>query len=363
MTTISERAMPVQSSTAKRSWRWMRENLFSTPGNTIISLICIYVLWSMFSSLVSWALLNASFLPGKETCAEVTGACWGYVHANWRFLMFGSFPPDEYWRPFAAIMMLTGGMLLTMNRRFWTKWLPVVWIAGFIVVYYTLAGGVFGLTPVRTGLWGGLTLTLVLAVVGIAFAAPLALLLALGRRSNLPLIKVICVVVIEVFRGVPLISVLFMASVMFPLFLPTGVSVDVLLRAQVGIIFFQAAYLAEVFRGGMQAIPKGQYEAADSLGLTYWQSMGKIILPQALRLVIPPTMSTFISLFKDTSLVVIIGLFDLLAATRAAVNQPDWRPHYIEGYVFIALIYFCFCFFMSRYSLYLDRDLKKATSH
>lgn len=363
MTTISERLMPVQSSVTKRSWRWMRENLFSTPLNTLISLVCIYVIWSLVSTLVSWAIINASFLPGKEACADITGACWGYVHANWRFLMFGSFPPAEYWRPFVAIMMLTGGMLLTMNRTFWTKWLPVAWIVGFIAVYYILAGGVFGLTPVRTGLWGGLTLTLVLAVVGIAFAAPLALILALGRRSEMPLVKVICVVFIEVFRGVPLISVLFMASVMFPLFLPTGVSVDVLLRAQVGIIVFQAAYLAEVFRGGMQAIPSGQYEAADSLGLSYWQKMGKIILPQALRLVIPPTMSTFISLFKDTSLVVIIGLFDLLAATRAAINNPEWRPHYIEGFVFIALIYFCFCFFMSRYSLYLDRDLKKATSH
>ncbi|MCH8532218.1 MAG: amino acid ABC transporter permease [Saccharospirillum sp.] len=363
MTTISERLMPVQSSVTKRSWRWMRDNLFSTPLNTLISLVCIYIIWNVVGGLISWAIVNASFIPGKDACAEITGACWGYVHANWRFLMFGTFPPAEYWRPFVAIMMLTGGMLLTMNRTFWTKWLPVVWIIGFIAVYYILAGGVFGLTPVRTGLWGGLTLTLVLAVVGIAFAAPLALILALGRRSEMPLVKVICVVFIEVFRGVPLISVLFMASVMFPLFLPTGVSVDVLLRAQVGIIVFQAAYLAEVFRGGMQAIPSGQYEAADSLGLTYWQKMGKIILPQALRLVIPPTMSTFISLFKDTSLVVIIGLFDLLAATRAAVNNPEWRPHYIEGYVFIALIYFCFCFFMSRYSLYLDRSLKKATSH
>ncbi|MHA7878572.1 MAG: amino acid ABC transporter permease [Saccharospirillum sp.] len=363
MTTISEKALPVQSSAATRSWRWMRENLFSTPTNTLISLVCIYVIWQLLSALVSWTIVNASFLPGKEACEDIAGACWGYVHENWRFLMFGSFPSDEYWRPFLAMILLTGGMLLTMNRTFWTKWLPLAWIIGFVVVYFVLAGGVLGLTPVRTGLWGGLTLTLVLAVVGIAFAAPLALILALGRRSEMPLVKVICVVFIEIFRGVPLISVLFMASVMFPLFLPDGVSIDVLLRAQIGIIVFQAAYLAEVFRGGMQAIPKGQYEAADSLGLTYWQKMGKIILPQALRLVIPPTMSTFISLFKDTSLVVIIGLFDLLAATRAAINEPDWRPHYIEGFVFIALIYFCFCFFMSRYSLYLDRDLKKSTSH
>lgn len=363
MTTFNQRLQPVTGTTASRSWRWMRENLFSSPLNTAITLFCVYVIWTILEALISWAVLSASFGPSKEACETAAGACWAYVHAMYRFLLFGTYPGEEHWRPLIAMIMLTSGMLLSMNRRFWSPWLAVAWIVGFIAVYFILAGGILGLTEVRTSQWGGLTLTLVLAVVGIAFAAPLALLLALGRRSEMPLIKVICVVVIEVFRGVPLISVLFMASVMFPLFLPEGVTINVLLRAQIGIIIFQAAYLAEVFRGGMQAIPKGQYEAADSLGLNYWQKTFKIILPQALRLVIPPTMSTFISLFKDTSLVVIIGLFDLLAATRAAVNDPAWRQEFIEAYVFIAIIYFCFCFFMSRYSNYLDKDLKKSTSH
>ena len=363
MTENTNRARPISGPVLNRSLRWMRDNLFSSPINTVITLLCVYIIWNVLDVIVSWAVLNASFGAAKEACEAATGACWAYVHDMWRFLLFGTFPADQHWRPLLAMVMLTSGMLLSMNRRFWSPWLAVAWIVGFFVMYIILGGGVLGLERVSSTNWGGLTLTLILAVVGIAFAAPLALILALGRRSEMPFVRVICVVFIEVFRGVPLISVLFMASLMFPLFLPDGVSIDKLLRAQVGIIFFQAAYLAEVFRGGMQAIPSGQYEAADALGLSYWQKMSKIILPQSLRLVIPPTMSTFISLFKDTSLVTIIGLFDLLAATKAAINDPTWRQQYIEGYVFIALIYFCFCFFMSRYALYLDREMHKGMSH
>lgn len=362
-TMIPSQSRPTGGTTLNRSLRWLKNNLFSTPLNTVISLVCIYILWQILSAVVGWAVVNASFGASKDFCGEVSGACWAFVHDNYRFLLFGTYPAGEQWRPLIAIFMLVGGILVSMNRRFWSPWLAVAWVVGFFVMYIILGGGVLGLERVSSNNWGGLTLTLILAVVGIAFAAPLALIMALGRRSEMPFVRVICVVFIEVFRGVPLISVLFMASLMFPLFLPDGVSIDKLLRAQVGIIFFQAAYLAEVFRGGMQAIPSGQYEAADALGLTYWQKMRKIILPQALRLVIPPTMSTFISLFKDTSLVTIIGLFDLLAATKAAINDPTWRQQYIEGYVFIALIYFCFCFFMSRYALYLDREMHKGMSH
>lgn len=364
MTTLKpSQSRPMGGAPAHRSLRWARENLFSSPTNTIFTLIFGYILWEVISGIVSWGLINASFLPGKEACQQLAGACWGYVHANYRFVLLGTYPPDEQWRSVLAIVMILGGILITMNRRLWSPWLVVAWLVGLVVLYFILAGGILGLERVDTAHWGGLTLTLLLATVGIGFAGPLALLLALGRRSEMPFIKVICVVFIEIFRGVPLISVLIMAAVMFPLFLPEGVTINKLLRAQVGIIFFQAAYLAEVFRGGMQAIPSGQYEAADSLGLSYWQKTGKIILPQALRLVIPPTMSTFISLTKDTSLVVIIGLFDLLATTKSAINEPEWRQQFIEGYVFIAVIFFCFCFFLSRYSLRLDRDLKRGMYH
>ncbi|GGX41225.1 amino acid ABC transporter permease [Saccharospirillum salsuginis] len=356
---IPNQNRPTTGSATHRSWRWVRENLFSTPLNSVITIFCLYIIWQVLSTVVGWALINASFASTKDACEAVSGACWAYVHQNYRFVLFGTYPLDEQWRSVLGSVMLIVGMLVSMNRRFWSPWLALAWLVWLALLYIILAGDVFGLTRVDSAQWGGLTLTLLLAVVGIGFAAPLALLLALGRRSEMPFVKVVCVVFIEVFRGVPLISVLIMASVMFPLFLPEGVTINKLLRAQVGIIFFQAAYLAEVFRGGMQAIPSGQYEAADSLGLGYWQKMGKIILPQALRLVIPPTMSTFISLLKDTSLVVIIGLFDLLGATKSAINDPAWRQQFIEGYVFIALIFFCFCFFMSRYSLHLDRELKR----
>jgi general L-amino acid transport system permease protein len=219
-------------------------------------------------------------------------------------------------------------------------------------------GGVFGLTFVSNDQWGGLPLTLILSVVGMVLSFPLAILLALGRRSDLPAIRAVCVGFIEFVRGVPLVSVLFMASVMFPLFLPDGVTIDKLLRAQVGIILFTAAYLAEAVRGGLQAVPRGQYEAADALGLGYWQKMGLIILPQALKISIPPLVNQFISMFKDTSLVIIIGLFDLLTTAKTALSDPQWRPFFVESYTFVALIYWGFCFFMSRYSQFLERKLE-----
>jgi len=233
-----------------------------------------------------------------------------------------------------------------------------VWVGTLTLIFILMSGGMWGLTPVAVDAWGGLPITLILATFGLAFAFPLAILVALGRRStDLPAVRLLCVLYVELIRGVPLISVLFMASVMFPLFMPPGVNVDKLLRAQIAVILFAAAYLAEVVRGGLQAIPRGQHEAAEALGLTYWQRTGLIVLPQALKAVIPPLVNSFISTFKDTSLVVIISLTDLLLAARAAFADPLWRPYFVEVYVFIALIYFCFCFFMSRYSQKLERDL------
>jgi general L-amino acid transport system permease protein len=230
----------------------------------------------------------------------------------------------------------------------------VTWLVLLAGLGLLLHGGVLGLMSVRTELWGGLPLTILLSVVGIGLSLPLAVLLALGRRSHMPLIRAVSVGYIELVRGVPLISILFMASVMFPLFLPEGVTIDKLLRAQVGIILFSAAYLAEVVRGGLQAIPAGQYEAADALGLGYWRKMRLVILPQALKLVIPPMVNSFIATFKDTSLVIIIGLYDLLGATRTATNDPVWRAFTTEGYLFVAAIFFVFCSFMSRYSRRLE---------
>jgi general L-amino acid transport system permease protein len=222
-------------------------------------------------------------------------------------------------------------------------------------------GGVLGLVAVPEDFWGGLPLTLILATLGLAFAFPLAVVVALGRRStNLPAVKILCVIYVELIRGVPLVALLFMASVMFPLFMPEGVNIDKLLRAQIAIILFAGAYLAEVIRGGLQALPKGQGEAAEALGLTYWQKTGFIILPQALRIVIPPLVNTFIGFFKDTSLVLIIGLFDLLYMGKIALTDPPWQSFSTEVYLMLAAIYMAFCFAMSKYSRGLERELSRS---
>jgi general L-amino acid transport system permease protein len=245
-------------------------------------------------------------------------------------------------------------------KRFWRKELALIWIATLVLIGVLMWGGVLGLPFVPQERWGGLVITLILATFGIALAFPIAIFVALGRRSaKLPAVKLLCILYVELIRGVPLISLLFMASVMFPLFLPEGFTIDKLLRAQVAIILFTAAYLAEVIRGGLQALPKGQYEAADAMGLTYWQKTGFIILPQALRLVIPPLVNTFIGLFKDTSLVLIIGIFDLLTAGKTAIVEPAWQGFGVEIYVTVGIIYFIFCFAMSKYSQNLEAEFNK----
>jgi general L-amino acid transport system permease protein len=246
-------------------------------------------------------------------------------------------------------------------RRFWRKELVLIWIGTLALIGLLMWGGVLGMAYVPQDSWGGLPITLILATFGLAFAFPLAVLVALGRRSTtMPAVKLLCVLYVELIRGVPLISLLFMASVMFPLFMPAGVNVDKLLRAQIAFILFAGAYLAEVVRGGLQALPKGQAEAADALGLAYWQKTGLIILPQALRLVIPPLVNTFIGFFKDTSLVLIIGLFDLLTMGKVALSDPPWQSFTTEVYIFLAVIYAMFCYAMSRYSRGLERDLNRA---
>jgi general L-amino acid transport system permease protein len=238
----------------------------------------------------------------------------------------------------------------------------LVWLITLAAIGVLMWGGVLGLSFVPQDSWGGLPITLILATFGLAFSFPLSILVALGRRSTkLPAVKLLCVLYVELIRGVPLISLLFMASVMFPLFMPEGVNIDKLLRAQIAIILFAAAYLAEVVRGGLQSLPKGQYEAADALGLTYWQKTGKIVLPQALRMVIPPLVNTFIGFFKDTSLVLIIGIFDLLTAGKVALAEPVWQSFSTEVYIALAVIYFAFCFAMSKYSRGLERELGRAT--
>ena len=337
---------------------WIRTNLFKGWLNSILTLITIYFLWKIVPPLIRWAFIDSLWISSGAECQQIDGACWSIIPANIRFITFGFFPYEQQWRPFAAMGLLVALLFYSRNRNHWKKHLVYAWILGLFLMGLLMKGGLLGLTPVESTQWGGLPLTLLLSVFGLTAAYPLGVVLALGRRSKMPVVKTLCVTYIELIRGVPLISLLFMSSVVFPLFLPEGVNINALIRAQVAIILFTAAYIAEVVRGGLQAIPRGQYEAAESLGLNYYLTMRLIVLPQALKIVIPPSVSILISAFKDTSLVVIIALFDFLKTTKTVLNDPQWMGFSAEAYIFAALIYFLCCFFMSNYSRRLERELE-----
>ncbi len=348
---------------------WARANLFSGWLSTAVTLACAYLIIRAVMGFVDWAFINAIWsvpvdsrgIAQTQVCRDLAGAgaCWAVVTEKHRFMLFGTYPYEEHWRPALVCILFVCLYIVSAMRRFWSIILVPIWIGTLTAIGILMWGGVFGLSYVPQERWGGLPITLILATFGLAFAFPLSILVALGRRSNLPAIKVLCVLYVELIRGVPLISLLFMASVMFPLFLPEGMNIDKLLRAQIAIILFAGAYLAEVVRAGLQSLPKGQYEAADAMGLSYWQKTGFIILPQALRTVIPPLVNTFIGFFKDTSLVLIIGIFDLLTAGKTAIVEPAWQGFGVEVYVFVGLIYLVFCFAMSKYSAGLEHDLNK----
>ncbi len=341
----------------KRMLQWSRLNLFSNAWSALATLAIAWLAWKLVPPFVDWAFIQAVWRsPDAGACREAQGACWAFIGEKHRFMLFGTYPFEHHWRPALATAVLILLWVLSSLKRFWNWWLAAVWVAGLALIALLMWGGVFGLAYVENERWGGLILTLILASFGMAFAFPLSILLALGRRSNMPVVRALCIGYIELIRGVPLISVLFMASVMLPLFLPAGLTIDKLLRAQLALIFFAAAYLAEVVRGGLQAIPHHQYEAAEALGLSYAQRTLHVILPQALRLSIPPLVNTFIGLFKDTSLVLIIGLFDLLSTIKVSLQDPAWAGYGIEAYLFASLVYFAFCYAMSAYSRGLERS-------
>ena len=348
----------------KAALGWLRANLFSSAPNALLTLLALYFLWRFVPPFVDWAFLDAVWRPqDAQACraAKGEGACWAFIAEKHRFILFGTYPYEEHWRPALGILVLLALYAASALRACWRPWLALLWLAGLAAVGALMWGGVFGLRYVENERWGGLILTLLLATFGLAAAFPLSILLALGRRSDMPIVRGLCVGYIELIRGVPLISLLFMASVLLPLFLPSGVTIDKLLRAQIELILFAAAYLAEVVRGGLQAIPPGQYEAAEALGLSYWKRTALVVLPQALRVAIPPLVNTFIGFFKDTSLVVIIGLFDLLTAIKVSLQEPAWSGYGIEAYLFAALVYFVFCYAMSLYSRRFERSHKGVT--
>jgi general L-amino acid transport system permease protein len=358
-------AVPHGLPSLRGSLAWLRASLFSSWLSTAITLALAYLILRGLFGFVQWALLDAVWWVPEgqsQACRALhgAGACWAVVTEKHRFILFATYPYDQQWRPALAILIFVALYVVSGMRRFRRKELILIWLAALTTIGTLMWGGVLGLPYVAQERWGGLPVTLILATFGLAFGFPLGILVALGRRSDLPAIKATCVLYVELIRGVPLVSLLFMASVMFPLFLPEGINIDKLLRAQVAIILFAGAYLAEVVRGGLQALPKGQYEAADSLGLSYWQKTGLIILPQALRLVIPPLVNTFIGFFKDTSLVLIIGIYDLLTAGKTAVIEPAWQGFSLEVYIVVGIVYFLFCFAMSRYSQRLETELGRS---
>ncbi len=342
---------------------WIRRNLFSDWISSIATLAILGLFAYIVPGFVEWGLVHAVWKPDNDACREAAGvgACWGVIVEKYRLIIFGRYPFDQQWRPLIATLLMVVLLVASCTRPLWSKWLIVAWVAVLAAFFILMKGGLFGLSPVETSRWGGLPLTMMLSTLGIACAFPLAVLVALGRRSHLPAIRSLCIVYVELIRGVPLISVLFMASFMFPLFMPVGKSPDVLVRVLAGITLFSAAYLAETIRGGLQAIPKGQVEAAQSLGLSYWQTQRKIVLPQALAMVVPGIMNSFIAIFKDTSLVTIVSLYELTGALSLALNSDaEWRPFKIEGYLFITFIYFAFCFSMSRYSLWIEHQVSRS---
>lgn len=337
---------------------WVRRELFGSWISALTTLgLLAWALWAL-PAAADWLLWRAVWQADAEVCqaARGLGACWGVVTEKHRLILFGRYPLEEQWRPLLATALLLALVVVSGVRRCWTRWLLVAWLLVWGLFFALMKGGFAGLAPVPTERWGGLPLTLMLTTLSIVLACPLAVLLALGRRSQMPAIRVLSGLFVELVRGVPLISVLFMASFLFPLFLPAGATPDVLLRVLLGIALFAAAYLAETVRAGLQSVPQGQIEAAASIGLGWWQTQRLVVLPQALGAVVPGLMNSFISIFKDSSLITIVSLYELTGSLGLALSgDPVWRPFMMEGYLFITAIYFVVCAAMSRYSLWVEQ--------
>lgn len=339
---------------------WLRRNLFNSRFSALMTLLTGWALLVTLPEIVQWAVIDSVWhAEDSQLCRDASGACWAVIAEKYRVILFGTFPYDDHWRGVLAIAIIIGMAIASTFRRFWSYRLFAAWLLATASVLVLMLGGIFGLQRIGTHQWGGLPLTLVMFVGTVVGGMPAAVLLALGRRSTLPAIRAVSTGYIEIVRGVPLITVLFMASLMFPLFMPEGLTIDKFLRAQIGMIMFFAAYAAEVVRGGLQAIPRGQYEAADTIGLNYWQKTSRIILPQAMRIVLPALMNDILRAFKNTTFVSIIGLFDVLRATSAALQDLHWVLYTIEAYLFVFLLYFIVCFAMSKYGEHLERDLAR----
>ncbi len=348
---------PPQNTVGKVAW--MRENLFSSKLNSALTIVIGFLLLRYIPPVLDWAFISANWIGSTQDDCTKDGACWVYIKQWFDQLIYGLFPEDQRWRVNLALI----GLLAVVTLQFF---LPerlkrrVGWVSliAFPLFSLWMMRGGWGLELVDSDQWGGFSLNILLAFAGILMSLPIGIIWALGRRSEMPFIRIICIASIELFRGVPLITILFMGSVMLPLFFPEGTQIPLLARAFIAITLFQSAYMAEVVRGGLQAIPKGQVEAADSLGLGYMKTMGLIVLPQALKISIPNIVNTFIALFKDTTLVYIIGIFEVLRVAETGLQNSNWLGgHHEEAYVFVAFVFWVFCYLMSRISVAIEKKL------
>jgi general L-amino acid transport system permease protein len=344
-----------------RAFDWLRRNLFSSVANTLLTLLTLMLLWLILPPFLDWMVFDATISGSSKAACTGSGACWTFIKLRLHTFFWGHYPDEELWRLGGALVLLILFAVPVMREHVRHRGLFVVLLLTLFPVLagILLVGDVLGLPYVDTSLWGGLMLDVIISFVTVAGALPLGILLALGRRSELPVMKYLSIGFIELWRGVPLLTVLFMSAVMVPLFLPSGVSVDRLIRAMVAFTLFNAAYMAETVRGGLQGVTIGQEEAAYSVGLNWWQVQMFVTLPQALRIVVPGIVNNIVDLFKDTSLVTIIGLMDLLGAVNQSLKDPAWLGLAKEGYVFTAALFFVCCFAMSSYGRRFERRLNR----
>lgn len=338
----------------------IQERYFSSVGNGILSLVSALVLGTIIWKVLNWAVFGAVFTTsgGAEACREASGACWSVITARWRLILFGLYPHAEHWRSGLACLVVVVMTFLSCMPRFWSgKAISVIWIGGFLTFYFLMKGGIFGLSVIEEEKWGGLSLTVFIFVTTALIGMPMSIIWALLRRSELPWIAGVTAVIIDSIRSLPLLAILFTFAVVLPFVLPSWASGDKLYRVIFGMALFFSAYQAEIIRGGMQGVPKGQEEAAKALGITYWNRISYILLPQAFKNALPATINQFVITFKETSLVIIIGFFEILASGNAAYGTGEWTFAFVEVYVFIALIYFVFVFSLSRYGAYLERRM------
>ena len=342
----------------------LNKNVNTSNFNALLTLLIIFIIIKSIPPSMSWMILDANISGDSRDACTGTGACWTYIKVWFKRFMYGMYPNELHWRiNIAFILVIALGLIGLIKTEKLKKYLPLYYVViypiiAFLIIYYLISGGAFGLEWVETGAWGGLSLTFIVSFFCLIFCFPLGMILALGRRSTLPVIRYISIGYIEFWRGVPLITVLFMSSVMFPMFLPEDFFMDKLVRVIIAITLFEAAYCAEVIRGGLQSLPRGQYDAAKSLGMGYWKMQTFVILPQALKLVIPGIANTFLALVKDTPLIFVVGLAEIAGMLALAKTNPEWLGFAMEGYIFASIIFWIICYAMSKYSYNLEAKYK-----